>query len=75
MFVTIIEVNGKEYKRNKKEVRKGIFIPDCFKNEAQYDRWFHETFKSGKYRHYHLRKNNIPEIQEFEGMKLKLKFS
>ena len=75
MFITIIEVNGKEYKTNKKEVRKGIFIPDCFKDEEQYDRWFNETLFSGKYRRYHLRENNVPEIQEFEGMKLKLKFS
>lgn len=75
MFVTITKVNGKVYNTNKKEVRKGIYIPDCFKDEAQFDRWFNETLLSGKYRLFHQRKNNAPIIQNFENMELELKFS
>lgn len=75
MFVTITKVNGKSYCTNKKEVRKGIYIPDCFKDESQYDRWFNETLLSGKYRLFHLRKNNSPIIQIFENLELELTFS
>lgn len=73
MFITILEVNGQKYNGNRKEVRKRIFIPDFFKNEEQFDRWFEEAFK--KYSKYHLREKNTPIIQEFENLKLKLKFS
>lgn len=75
MFVTISKVNGKAFDGEKKEVRPQIYIPICFIDEAQYDRWFEETLLSGKYKFYHLRKNNKPEIQYFENLELELKFS
>ena len=74
MVVTITKVNGNVYQRNKKEVRKGIYIPDCFKDEAQYDRWFNETLFSGKYSFYHLRKNNAPVIQDNKNVFKKMVF-
>lgn len=79
MFVTIVKVNNKEFDREKeiKKVREengeSLYIPTCFKDEEQYDRWFDEVFK--KYRAFHLRKNNKNEIMEFEGIQLELKFS
>lgn len=75
MHVTITKVNGKRYYEKRKEVRDGIFIPDCFKDEAQFDRWFNETLLSGKYRLFHLRENNHPVTQQFEDLELQLKFS
>ena len=75
MFVTITKVNGKIYKENKKEVRKGIYILDCFKDEAQYNRWFNETLLSGKYRFFHHRIPNTPVIHHFENLELELEFS
>lgn len=72
MFIKILKVNEKNYKENKKEIRKGVFIPDCFKNENQYDRWFNETFKT--YKRYHLREENKPELQHFENLDLLLEF-
>lgn len=73
MFITILNNNNEEIKQ--KEIRKGIFIPNCFRDEAQFDRWYNETLVSGKYRFYHFKKENKPVIQEFENLKLKLKFS
>ena len=75
MFITIIEVNDVAYKQSTslKEVRRNFYIPDCFTDEAQFDRWFDEVFK--KFPRYHLRQNNKPEIHEFENLKLKLRFS
>lgn len=75
MFVRIIKVNGKNYSQNNIEVRKGVFIPSCFKDEAQFDRWFNETLLSGKYRLFHLRKPNTSIVQNFEDLELELKFS
>ncbi len=82
MFIEILEVNGKKYKKNgknkqywsnEKYIGNGHYIPECFKDEAQHDRFYDEAFK--KYRYYHLRENNKPELMNFEGMQLKLKFS
>lgn len=82
MFIGILEVNGKKYIKdgktkkywtNEKYVGNGHYIPECFEDEAQRDRFFDEAFT--KYRFYHLREKNNPEIMNFEGMKLKLEFS
>lgn len=75
MFVTITKVNGEPFNEEKKEVRPRIYIPTCFKDEAQYDRWFNETLLSGKYRFFHHRFPNEPILQHFEDLELELKFS
>lgn len=75
MFVKITKVNGEMYHEKSKEVRKNVFIPDCFKDEAQFDRWFNETMLSGKYKFFHHRKNNCFIIQHFENLELEIKFS